>query len=76
MCAGGNGKDIFGDAWWLDTDGQAFPVQGLAVGSEASWQLQGPRRAGSMSTLSMVSGLTGMTEDFRQAPMTTPQCPY
>ena len=59
---GGNGKDIFGDAWWLNTDGEAFPAHGLGAGSEASWPV---RRAGSVSTLSIASGLTGITEDFR-----------
>ena len=62
MCPGGNGKDIFGDAWWLNTEGEAFPAHALAAGSEASWNV---RRAGSVSALSLASGLTGITEDFR-----------
>ena len=56
---------MFGDAWWLDTDGEAFQQRpgGSVTGSEA-WQSRRP--ASVVSTAhSVASGLTGVTEDHR-----------
>ena len=68
-CVGGNGKDIFGDAWWLDTDGEAFQQRaaGSVAGSEG-WQSRRPASVVSAGTpLSMASGFTALTDDHRCA---------
>lgn len=68
---GGNGKEIFGDAWWLDTDNEAFHQRagGSVAGSEA-WQSRRPASVVSAGTpMSMASGLTALTEDHRFAPL-------